>query len=72
MTEDDNTLLSLIGNPNEMFSPVLNTTPEASGTSPRINPLKRNGGMVYAVQPSPKAMENPTNPTNSNGYVNEI
>ena len=72
MTEDDNTLLSLIGNPNEMFSPVLNTTPEASGTRPRTNPLKRNDGEVYVVQPSPKAMENPTSSTNFNGYVNEI
>ncbi len=67
---DDEILLSLIGNPNEMLT--VNMANVSGVTRPRTNPLKRNGGMVYTVHPSPKAMENPNNPNKSNYDVNEI
>jgi hypothetical protein len=77
--KDDDILLSLIGDPSELLTVNLqsathygSTTTDALGSRPRTNPLKRNGGMVCAVNPSPTAMENPSNSNNSHYDVNEI
>lgn len=78
--KDDDILLSLIGgNPSELLTVNLqsatnygSTTTDALGSRPRTNPLKRNGGMVCAVNPSPTAMENPGHSNKSNYGENVI
>lgn len=67
MTRDDEILNSLLSNPNEMLS-VVTESNTSYHTTQRKNPMKRNGGSVYTLNPSAKAMQPPINSNTQTSY----
>lgn len=56
MTQDDKILTSLIGDPNELISVQKQSATLTPTTTVRTKPMHK-AGKVFAVKPSPKALE---------------